>query len=380
MLHLLTDFFPPGYRAGGPVRSAANIAILVGKSRSVRVWTADRDLGEAVSFQNIALDVWSTFAAGVQVRYATPEKRQFLSLVRLWKQEKMGVWYLNSMFSTHFTIFPLLAYQLGWIKGRVVLAPRGMLLATALQFKSFKKQLFLFFFKLFRWQYRVVFHATNEREETDIRRIFGTGAQVQVVKPLPEISLLNIRQQLKKDTNETRIVILGRVHPIKNTLLALSLLRSVKSPLVVEVIGALEDQDYVHSCKAMASTLPSHIQAIFYGDLPPVQVHERLQQTHFMYLLTQGENFGHAIFEALALGKPVIISDQTPWRQLEKSQAGWDLDLSGPEMIQHCLNEAISMSDEAYQNWSEGAYQLAKQYIAQSDWEKEYLELLGLSS
>ena len=33
-------------------------------------------------------------------------------------------------------------------------------------------------------------------------------------------------------------------------------------------------------------------------------------------LPTGGENFGHAIFEALSCGVPALISDRTPWRDL----------------------------------------------------------------
>ena len=41
------------------------------------------------------------------------------------------------------------------------------------------------------------------------------------------------------------------------------------------------------------------------------------------FLPTRGENYGHVIFEALAAGVPVLISDQTPWRDLEQEAVGY---------------------------------------------------------
>ncbi|MNY40193.1 hypothetical protein D3C86_1749200 [compost metagenome] len=42
---------------------------------------------------------------------------------------------------------------------------------------------------------------------------------------------------------------------------------------------------------------------------------------------THGENYGHAIAEALSAGTPVLISDATPWRGLQQEGVGWDIPL-----------------------------------------------------
>ena len=40
-----------------------------------------------------------------------------------------------------------------------------------------------------------------------------------------------------------------------------------------------------------------------------------------MFLPSKGENFGHIIMESLAASTPVIISDLTPWKDLENARA-----------------------------------------------------------
>jgi len=38
--------------------------------------------------------------------------------------------------------------------------------------------------------------------------------------------------------------------------------------------------------------------------------------------------FSYTVLESLQAGIPVLISDQTPWRDLEAQGIGWDLELS----------------------------------------------------
>jgi len=73
---------------------------------------------------------------------------------------------------------------------------------------------------------------------------------------------------------------------------------------------------------------------------------QTLAAYHLFLLPTRGENFGHAILEALSAGCPVLISDQTPWRGLESSGIGWALPLTEPERFRAVLNQCIAM-DEA---------------------------------
>jgi len=54
-------------------------------------------------------------------------------------------------------------------------------------------------------------------------------------------------------------------------------------------------------------------------------------------------------------GCPVLISDQTPWRNLEEKGVGWDLPLSKPKMFQKVLQKCVDMNDEEYVKWSERA-------------------------
>ena len=379
-LLLLTDFFPPGYRSGGPARSCYNLAIGLSDTVPVRVITRDRDLGEETPYSDVASDMWVDLAGAATVYYCSLEEQGLRAMYRKLRQGGGDIIYLNSMFSVPFTIYPLLLHWLGRIGGRMVLAPRGMLKPSALQFKPAKKKAFLFLFRLLGWHRRLVFHATSREEAQDIRQVFA-GAEVRICDIVPELALLKQRTTHQKTAGSMRLCMVGRIHPIKNIDKALQALAHLPVPDVrVDVIGPYEDQPYYETCKAAVAALPAGIRVVFHGALPQHDIIPVLQQADFFYLLTQGENFGHAIFEALALGKPVLISDQTPWRGLEAAQAGWDIALNDEQALKNALITAAQMDNTVYQEWSEGAYCCARDFVERSDWKKSYLALFGLEN
>jgi glycosyltransferase involved in cell wall biosynthesis len=89
-------------------------------------------------------------------------------------------------------------------------------------------------------------------------------------------------------------------------------------------------------------------------------------------LLSEVESFGHAIFEALAVGCPVLISDQTPWKNLQKKQAGWDLPISNLQAISATLQKMIDMDDQEWQSYRMGSLNLAENYVKRLNVDKEY--------
>ena len=59
------------------------------------------------------------------------------------------------------------------------------------------------------------------------------------------------------------------------------------------------------------------------------------------YFPTKGENFGQVIWESLSCGCPVLISDQTPWNNIESHHVGWVRSLSMMENFSKVLQGII---------------------------------------
>ncbi|MEJ5262517.1 MAG: hypothetical protein WHT45_07535, partial [Ignavibacterium sp.] len=74
-------------------------------------------------------------------------------------------------------------------------------------------------------------------------------------------------------------------------------------------------------------------------------------------------------------GTPFIISDKTPWRNLEQQKAGWDISLNNKDKFIEVLNKCSEMDNEEYQTWSNGAYNYAKKYYEANNVIEKYVEM-----
>ncbi|RYE99486.1 MAG: hypothetical protein EOO77_35465, partial [Oxalobacteraceae bacterium] len=89
----------PGYKAGGPIRSIANMVERMGDEFEFRVVTADRDMGDAAPFPDVVVDAWNP-CGKASVFYRSPGLAGWRTLLTNLRTENYDLIYLNSMFST----------------------------------------------------------------------------------------------------------------------------------------------------------------------------------------------------------------------------------------------------------------------------------------
>lgn len=365
----LTDWYEPGYRAGGPIRSCVNLVRALTPDCSFSVLSSDRDLGTNTPYPDLSADCWLDQTPHLRLYYASPAALNARNLLRQIRSENPDCLYLNSMYSPKFTLLPLLLRRLGLLRVPVVLAPRGMLQPGAMQFKAGKKQLFLKLASKVGLYKGVHFQATDEQELLHIRRWFPNNP-VKLVANVPELP----EQEpglVKKQAGTLRVIFVGRVSPVKNLAFLIEQLRTVDAAVQLDIAGPVEDTGYWAHCQ----TLLAGISWKYLGELPHFAIRSALEQNHIFALTTFGENFGHAIWEALIAGRPVLISDTTPWQHLEAQQAGWVCSLDEPEAIQRALAAAAAMDNAQFQTWSRAAFAFAKRYVEGQNWKTEYLTL-----
>ena len=136
-------------------------------------------------------------------------------------------------------------------------------------------------------------------------------------------------------------MVLGRIHPIKNIHFALEALERVdlgERELTIELVGPAEDKLYLERLLSMARP---GLKVVHAGAVPPGSLGEVWARCHALLMPTLHENFGHAVVEAWAHGRPVLLSDQTPWRGLAELDLGWDLPLDVDVWAAH-LHKALS--------------------------------------
>lgn len=371
---MFVDWFEPGFKAGGLIRSCVNVAYNLRDHFDLFVITTNHDFGSSSPYINIVSDQWITHEAGFKIFYASPHLLRWRVIKQQVSKLQPDVIYLNSMYSLFFSIYPLLMKKMRAVQAKVILAPRGMLRQSALQFKRKKKMLYLSAFRLLGLHKNIIFHATEEGEYKDIKNCFGQSADVLLVNDFPgKQSPLQLPTQKQK--GQLAILFVGRIHPIKNVDYFLSVLKNANQSIRMTVIGGIEDQSYWNICMQLIREWPQNVSIDFKGELPHREVEQHLLLHHLFVLPTKGENFGHAIFEALAAGRPVLISDQTPWRNLAQYQAGWDLPLDQPGKFSEVVERFAAMDEIELNAWCVGAWQHAKDFLDRSHIKEQYIRL-----
>jgi glycosyltransferase involved in cell wall biosynthesis len=357
MILTFSGFYLPGYKAGGPIRTLVNMVDHLGGEFQFKIVTANRDFGDTKAYPGIKVDDWNRVGKA-EVFYLSPQKRYLRDFKRLLCSTEYDILYLNSFFSPHFTIKPLMLRRLRLIPDKpLILAPRGEFSPGALGLKSLKKRVYLLVAKAFGLYRGVVWQASSKHEEADIRRWFGRDAQVVVAPNLPPMvhSADELPPKSGKIESCLKIVFLSRISRKKNLDGALEMLKGLKGRVQLNIYGPMEDKVYWAECKKIISNLSENIKVRYCGSVTHDKVGTVMREHDLFFLPTLGENFGHVILEALVAGCPVLISDQTPWRDLEEKGVGWDLPLSKPEMFQEVLQRCVDMNDEEYVKWSERA-------------------------
>lgn len=372
---LFADWYAPGFRAGGPIRSCVNFAHNMKGAYDLYVFTSDRDLGATKPYEGIKAGEWFR-ADGVSLYYCPPQGLSWSNIGRQLRDLQPDLIYLNSMWSLKFTIFPLLLAGRRCPRARIILSPRGMLRSSALAFKPARKKLFL---SLIRWlgiPRRVHFLASDPTETQDVKYHFGSVAQVTMIPNFPA-KLSPPPTVAQKVAGSLSVINVGRIHPIKNTDYLLEVLANVKARVCLTIVGSAEDKAFWQTCLDRIARLPSNITVEYLGELPNDQLPAIIARHHIFALPTRGENFGHAIFEALVLGKPVLISDQTPWRNLQSGGAGWDLPLNDPQAFGQAIEETAALDQQGYAGRSIAARRFAEDYLDRSNPRGQYLKLFS---
>lgn len=370
---IMVDWFWPGFRAGGPIQSCMNLVKWLRDEVEFSLITSNKDYLAEKPYSEVPSDEWTTVLNGIRVFYASPAKTKKAEIKKLITAEEFDYIVLNSMFSVPFTLIPLwLLRKIG--REKIILAPRGMLAEGALSIKSKKKTLFL---KAFQWlglHKKVTFWATSDHEREDIRKQFGKDVRIKTAPNLPEKDVPEL-SRVEKIPGRLKLISIARISPEKNNKMIFKILQGVKADVELDLYGPVSNPDYWAACQQAIRNLPPNVRVEHHGQVPREKVKEVVKNAHFFILSTLGENFGHAIFESLSLGRPVIISDTTPWRNLAAVQAGWDLPLLDKKAFTDAIETAAGMEQDEFDEWCRATWKFAAEFVHDSDLKQANLGL-----
>jgi len=342
------DWFVPAYKAGGPITSCYNAIEALKGYFDFYVVTSNTDYLENEPLKGIESDCWNS-NDGFKVFYTSKTKLSIGFIRETIKHTEHQVLWINGFFSFYFSILP----SFFRIKSkRTIISTRGMLGGNVLQFKSLKKRIFIQLSKILNLYKGVLFHATNQSEAIEIENNFNN--KVLIASNFPTIKKSNQEKVRQKNKGELKILQVARIAKEKNTLFTIDLITKMRGNVVLDIVGSIYDKEYADDCKELANHVKSNIKINFLGPKSPIELNSLMGNYDLFLLPTLGENFGHSIAESLSNGIPVLISNKTPWRNLEESNAGFDLPLK-KELFLEKLNFFQMLNQKEMEIWKNGA-------------------------
>lgn len=358
---MFVDWYKPGYKGGGPVRSMINLVDHLGERIHFHFVTSDTDYTATEPYPGITPDRWTALPSGEQVWYASRAQADARAWERLITERNWDAIYVNGLFSFRYSILPLWCSQR--VKARRIVAPRGMLLPGPMGQGSLKKQVFLALARGLGLYRGVEFHSTSAEETKSIQALVHRKAVVHEVPNLARKRSASARIQRPKVPGEARLVNVVRIATEKNIHLIIASLRNVKGRVVFDLFGPVHHQAYWEQCRTAIASLPSNIGFTYHGPVPSEEVPAVLERPyHALFMPNEGDNFGHTMLEAMSAGLPLLISDRTPWRGLQQQHAGWDLPLNGAAVFTSALQELIDMDQHAFDRLSDGAFAIGHRF------------------
>lgn len=358
---IMAGYYLPSVKGGGPVQSIKNLIDNFGDEIEFYIIAADRDLGDDKPFQTITLGKWIKLEKA-SIYYTKLNLLKWKKLASVINSVEFDILYLNSFFSLKDSIIPILLYKFNYISHtKIILAPRGQFTGGALGLKGLKKKIYLKAVKLLNIYKDICWHATTEIEKNQIVSIFGNEIKIHIANNLTSnLSELEFEKNLIKFIGELKLVYIARIHPMKNLLQTLEVLKKIKGNIEFSIYGPIEDKLYWSKCQNVIENMPNNIKVNYFGQIANEKVSIVYKENHVAILMTLGENFGHSIAEALIGGCPVIISDRTPWKNLSEFNAGYDIPLENEEAFISTINKYIDMDNKEYQVSSTSAFNFAK--------------------
>ncbi|WP_320984195.1 glycosyltransferase family 4 protein [Eisenbergiella porci] len=368
---ILNGQYLPGYKGGGPIQSCVNMVENLSDEYDFYVLCADRDYKEDKPYENVKINQWNQVGSA-KVYYMSPDKQGLKGFEEVLNSTEYNVLYLNGFFSPIFTIRPLILRRLGILNNKtakVILTPRGDFTGGC-ENKKLKKYSYIYAVKAIGLYRNLLWHATSEIEDQDIKEKFSKAKTFMV----PNLPAKYVPKEpiLKKQPGELRLVFVSRIFPKKNIKYALEVLKQIKDGRITfDIYGPMEDNEYWAECEDLIKQMPDNVKVKYCGEAEHKDIPHIFEQYHAFFFPTLGENYGHVIVEAMMNNCLCILSKGvTPWDDyIEPLSIG--AKLNDQEIFVEIVNRLLKDDQKEIDSMLE----FNNAYIAQKTDPEEHLRL-----
>ena len=366
----MASLFWPQKNSGGPPISILNLVRSIKDSFDIYIISKNHEINDDKPLEGIAPG-WNQFEFGKAI-YLAREEHTLKRVKKIIEEVNPDVIYQNSFFS-YDDLLPVLLYKKAHKDIKVIVAPRGEFYPERIMVGKTKKEIYGFLFRISGLLRGVYFQGTGKEECEQEKLFLG----------IPDDHLLNIQNLsvsaktgvhfLEKISGQLKLVYIARVHPTKNLLNAIEWLQKLDGDVQYDIYGSIEDEKYWEKCSQLINSLPNNIKVSYLGVIEHDLVATIIEKYHVYYMPTTGENFGHSIVEAMKGSRPVLISDQTPWTDID-GIGGYAIPLNENYRFESALKSFLDMNQYEYNQMCDNAYKYISKKLDIESIKQQYID------
>lgn len=366
----------PGFKECGVLQSVRNLVDVFGDKAAFNVLTHNHDLFSEEIYTNVKSDTWNEIGKA-KVFYSS--------------HNCFSVNFLRKMTSGYDAIFLcgpywlhsqkiVLLKKLCLIQPTVYLASMGTFSPGSLKLNRLKKYLFWKVFNFLKLGKGITWSFTSEKELSEAKDVLSEDncSTYILANDLPRKyeDYQYLRGSSTKKSGELKIVFLSRISPGKNLTYALDLIKKLDGKITFDIYGNISDSNYWEECKRKIRNLPKNVTCIYKGSILPDMAIQVFSSYDAFLFPTLGENFGHVIYEALLSGCIPLISNNTPWDNLEEAGCGYVTCLEDNNGYANKINKLLLLDDVGISRIRKNAYLYAKDFYQDISANSGYVKLL----
>ena len=332
-LCLVSSSFYPAIFYGGPISATWDLSQKIGE-KGVEVYVSTTNANGNEKLKNVNTKKHIQIAKNVFIRYYHEQLINVFSFSFMYNIysdiKKSDVVYIQYLF--HYTVIFSLFFS--WVlKKEVVLCPRGSFSDYTQKSNGFLKRIWIrLFVKPFvskiKWQ------ASSYLEKNDILKYFPSSDVSMISDGIDFDSFqdsekIDLEILVKKYTNfdfenvSDVIFSMGRLHEIKRfdiLIDAFNLYHTENKNAKLLIAGA--DDGVKDKLLDQIDKLGLNESIFLIGLVDFHQKKELLSNSSVFALSSEFESFGIVVAEALACGLPIVVSDKTAWKDINKNNCG----------------------------------------------------------
>ena len=331
---LVSSSFYPAIFYGGPISSTWDLSKKLGE-KNVEVYVSTTNADGNKRIKDIDTKEHIKQAENVFVRYYHEQLINIFSFSFLFgifsDIKKSDVVYIQYLF--HYTVLFSLFFSV-LLGKKIILCPRGSFSSFTLSNKrSWLKRLWLFLF-ISPLKNKIIWQASSYLEKEDILFYFPK-VDVKIIPDGIDVDSFSnsnkmdkkelLKKYINKDFKNVSDVVfsMGRLHKIKRfdiLINAFELYLDENKNAKLLIAGA--DDGVRNALENQIKELKLEDSVFMIGLVNFSQKKELLSNCSFFSLSSDFESFGIVVSEALACGVPVVVSDKTSWKNIERNNCG----------------------------------------------------------